>query len=199
VLQHGDDDLSLVLVAIGKERADRTVDEARDQGLGFGRAAFALEVATRDLAGGEVLFLVVDGQGEEILARLRLLGRHDGGEHHGLAERREHGAVGLAGDLAGFEGQRLAAPAELDFMVVEFDGHCLVFPFCRKSGNAGGVAKPRELIRCASEPGTPCARPAQNRHGSSADAVPDAPGSVIGAGIVMRHPVVGRGGPWTRR
>jgi hypothetical protein len=78
----------------------------------LGRAAFALEIAARDLAGGEVLFLVVDGQREEVLAGLRLLGRDDGGEHHGLAIGGEHGAVGLAGDLAGLEGERLAAPVD---------------------------------------------------------------------------------------
>ena len=66
VLENGDDDLRLVLVAIGEQRADRAVDEARGQRLVLGRTAFALEVAARDLAGGEVFFLVVDGQREEV-------------------------------------------------------------------------------------------------------------------------------------
>jgi hypothetical protein len=54
MLQHGDDDLRLVLVAIGEQRADRPVDQARGQRLELGRAAFALEEAAGDLAGGEV-------------------------------------------------------------------------------------------------------------------------------------------------
>ena len=102
VLQDGHDDLRLVLVAIGEQRTDGAVDQARDQRLGLGRAAFALEVAARDLAGGEVFFLVVDGQGEEILAGLGAVRRNDRGEHDGLAEGGEYGAVRLAGDLAGF-------------------------------------------------------------------------------------------------
>ena len=71
VLQHGDDDLGLVLEALDEQRADRTVDQAGDQGFLLGRTAFTLEEAARDLAGGEGLFLVVDGQREEVLARLR--------------------------------------------------------------------------------------------------------------------------------
>ena len=51
------------------------------------------------------------------------LGADDGGQQHGLAEGGEHGAVGLAGDLAGLEGERLAAPVELDLVVIEIDGH----------------------------------------------------------------------------
>ena len=39
----------------------------------------------------------------------------------------EHGAVRLAGDLAGFESERLAAPVDLDFVVIEINGHCLSF------------------------------------------------------------------------
>ena len=148
VLQNGDDDLGLVLVAIGEERADRAIDQARGQRLGFGRAPFALEVAARDLARGEVLFLVVDGQREEVLTRLRRLGRNDGGKDHGLAERGEHGAVGLAGDLAGLKGEGLAAPVQLNFVVVEVDGHIVVFPFCRNERERGGVATPRTHPVC---------------------------------------------------
>jgi hypothetical protein len=74
VLDDRDDDLRVVLVAIGEERADRAVDQAGNQRFLLGRTAFALEVAARDLAGGEGLFLVVDGQREEVEARLRLLG-----------------------------------------------------------------------------------------------------------------------------
>ena len=69
VREHGHDDLRLVLVAVGEERADRAVDEAGDQRLLLGRTAFALEIAAGDLAGGEGLFLVVDGQREEVDAR----------------------------------------------------------------------------------------------------------------------------------
>ena len=73
VREHGDDDLGVVLVALDEQRADRAVDEARDQRLLLGRAAFALEVAAGDAAGGVGALLVVDGEREEVEAGLRLL------------------------------------------------------------------------------------------------------------------------------
>ena len=75
VAQHGADDLRLVEEARREERPDRPVDQARGQRLLFRRPALALEEAAGDLAGGEGLFLVVDGEREEILAGLRRLCR----------------------------------------------------------------------------------------------------------------------------
>ena len=124
VLDDGDDDLGVVLVAVGKERADRAVDQAGNQRFLLARTAFALEIAARDLAGGVGLFLVVDGQRKEVEARLRLLHRNDGGQHDGLAVGGEHGAVGLARDLAGFQDERTAAPFDFHFVVIE---HVLSF------------------------------------------------------------------------
>ena len=68
--ENGGDDLGLVAEALGEERADRAVDQARDERLVLARPAFALEVAAGDLARGEGLFLVVDGEREEVDARL---------------------------------------------------------------------------------------------------------------------------------
>ena len=69
--QHGRNHLDFIAEALRKKRADRAVNKARNQGLRFGRPAFTLEEATGDLAGGEGLFLVMHGQREEILTRLR--------------------------------------------------------------------------------------------------------------------------------
>ena len=74
--EHGRDDLRLAAELVGEQRADRPVDQARRQRLALGRAAFALEVAAGNAAGGEGLLLIVDGEGEEVLAGLgRLLAR----------------------------------------------------------------------------------------------------------------------------
>ena len=124
VLQNGDDDLRVVLVAIRKQRAQRAVDQTRGQRLVLARAAFALEIAAGDLAGCVGLFLVVDGQRKEVLAGLRRLGRNDGGEHGGFAVGGDDGAVGLTGNLAGFQGERTAAPFNLDLVGIE---HVLSF------------------------------------------------------------------------
>ncbi len=129
VLDDGDDNLGVVLVAVGKERTDRAVDEAGNQRFLLGRTAFTLEIAARDLAGGEGLFLVVDGQREEIETRLRLLHRDDGGEHDRFAVGGEHRAIGLARDLAGFQDERATAPFDFHFVVVK---HVLSF-ICGKA------------------------------------------------------------------
>ena len=103
------DDLDLVVEAVGEQRTDRAVDEARGQRLLFRRTAFALEEAAGDLAGGVRLFLVVDGQREEVLPGLGFLPGNRGDEHHGVVEARQHRAAGLAGDFTGFQRQRVAA------------------------------------------------------------------------------------------
>ena len=72
---HGGDDLDFVLEVLGEQRADRAIDQARDQRFLLGLATFALEEAARDAAAGVELFLVVDGEREEILPFARALAR----------------------------------------------------------------------------------------------------------------------------
>src|SRR5690606_3667884 len=98
VLNDGDHDLGVGLVALCEERADRAVDQAGDQRLLLGRTAFTLEVATGDLAGSKRLFLIVDGKRKEVEARLRLLGGNHRRQNYGLTVGCEHCAVGLTGD-----------------------------------------------------------------------------------------------------
>ena len=114
VRQHGDDDLGLVAPAVDEQRADRAVDQAGNQRFLFGRTSFALEIAAGNAARGIGLLLVVDGQRQEVDAFARILRGHHGGEHHGLAIGRQHGAVGLTGDLAGFKLEGTATPVDLD-------------------------------------------------------------------------------------
>ena len=156
VLDDGDDDLRVVLVAIGEERADRAVDQAGNQRFLFARTAFALEIAARDLAGGVGLFLVVDGQREEIEAGLRLLHRNDGGENLGFAVGGEHRAVSLAGDLAGFQDERTTAPFDFHFVVIE---HVLSF-IC---GKGRAVSPCADALSLASFLGQPRARQREAR------------------------------------
>src|SRR5690606_17338562 len=49
VLNDGDDDLGVMLVAVGKEWTDRAIDKTRGQRLLLAGAAFTLEEATGDL------------------------------------------------------------------------------------------------------------------------------------------------------
>ncbi len=110
--QHGDDDLGLVAPAIDEQGADRTVDQTGNQRFLFGGPAFALEVAAGNAARGVGLFDVIDGQRQEVDAVTGCLRGDDGGEHDGLAVSGEHGAIGLTGDLAGFEPERTATPVD---------------------------------------------------------------------------------------
>ena len=128
VRQRGDDHLRLTAPALGEQRPDRAVDEPRDQCFLFGRAAFTLEIAAGNAARGVVLFLVVDGERQEIDAFTRAFGRDGGGEHGGLAVGGEHGAVGLTRHSAGLEGELAPAPIELNTMNIEHFGFLSWFP-----------------------------------------------------------------------
>ena len=119
VREHGRNHLRFIPIAGGEERADGTIDEARGQRLLLGRPALALEVAARDLAGGEGLFLVVDGEREEIDPRLLLRGADDGGEHRGFAVGGENGTIGLTGEATGLQNKRATRPFDLDTLDVE--------------------------------------------------------------------------------
>ena len=110
------DDLRVAAEILGKQRPDRPVDQARGQRFTVGQAPFALEIAAGNSSGGERLFLVVDGEGKEILAGLRLLGGDDGRQHRGFAPGGEHRAVRLTGHTAGFE--RELAPAPVEFFTL---------------------------------------------------------------------------------
>ena len=122
VRQHGDDDLRVAAPAVGEQRTDRAIDQARGQRVFLGRAALALEIAARDAAGGVIFFGVVDGERQEVDAFLRRLGRDDGGDHRGLAIGGEDCAVGLARYPAGLEGELAPAPIEFNSMDIE---HCV--------------------------------------------------------------------------
>ena len=111
---------------LGEQRADRAVDQARDQRLLLGRTAFALEEAARDAARGVRLLDVVDGQREEILARLRFATADGGDEHHGVAHGNEDGAVGLAGETAGFDRNGVGTVLEAGLVDVH-GGRCPIW------------------------------------------------------------------------
>ena len=101
------DDLRVVLVPLGEERAARAVHEPRGEDLLVALAPLALEEAAGDLAGGERLLDVVAGEGEEVEAGA-LVAADGGDEDDALAVGDEDRAVGLLGQAAGLEDERLA-------------------------------------------------------------------------------------------
>ncbi len=72
------DHVDLVVEPLREQRADRAVDQAAGERFLLGCAAFALEKAARDAPGGGELFLIVDGEREEVLPFLHRLGGRDG-------------------------------------------------------------------------------------------------------------------------
>ena len=117
--EDGGDDLCVATEVIREQRSDRPVDQARGQGFTVRQAPFALEIAAGNSSGREGLFLIVDSEGKEILAGLRLLGGDDGRQHCGLAPGGEHCPVRLAGHTAGFEGKLAPAPIEFFTLYVK--------------------------------------------------------------------------------
>ena len=108
--RHGD--LDFVLEAVGEQRTDRTVDEARGQRLLVGGTAFAFEVAAGNAASRVIALKVVHGQREEVLAFLRLPCVHDRRENSGLAISRQHSAVSLPRNAASFQRERTSRPID---------------------------------------------------------------------------------------
>ena len=101
----GADNLHFVHEAFWEQRTDRTVDQSGSQGFFLGRTAFALEETARDLTGSVSLFLVVNGQREEALARVSGLGANNGHQYgHVVVNGNQHCAGGLTGDTACLEG-----------------------------------------------------------------------------------------------
>ena len=117
--QHRHDDLRLVLEAFHEQRPDRPVDQARGERFLLARAAFALEKAAGNLAGGVGLLLVVDGQREEVDAGSRTFRCDHGRQHAGFAVLGEHGSVGLAGDAPRLKAELASAPFNFHAMCVE--------------------------------------------------------------------------------
>ncbi len=107
------DDLHLAAEALGEQRPDGPVDQARGQDLAFARAALTTEKAAGDAAGGVGLFLVVDGERQEIFDLGGAFVDDHGHQQHGVVDIDHHGPVGLAGDLASLQGHGLVAELKL--------------------------------------------------------------------------------------
>ena len=105
-------DLNFIEEAVGEQRTDRAVDEARGQSLFLARATFTTEEAAGNAAGRISLFLVIDRQREEILTRLRLFAGDCSHQNDGVTHGNDHGTIGLAGQLAGLDRYRMRTKGE---------------------------------------------------------------------------------------
>ncbi|OQA29202.1 MAG: hypothetical protein BWY59_00481 [Verrucomicrobia bacterium ADurb.Bin345] len=111
--EHGDDDLHFIAEMLGEERADGAVGHAGAQDGAFAGAAFALDEAARNFAGGIHALFKVYGEGEKINTLTGVV-RHGGGcQDDGVAIADEHGTVGLLGHSARLDAEHLAVQGAL--------------------------------------------------------------------------------------
>ena len=115
-------DLYFVEEAFGEERAQRAVNQARDQCFVFAGTAFATEVAAGDTAGGVGFFLIIDGQRKEVLSFGDGFFGNRCHEYDSAFHIDHDGAICLAGDFAAFQGNLVFAVAKGD---VFFHADCL--------------------------------------------------------------------------
>ncbi len=111
--QDRDDELDVVLVALGEERADRPVGQAGGQGGRLRGARLALDEPARDLAGGVHPLLELDRQRKEVEAGSGV-GPVGGAEHQGVAVADGDGTAGQPGKPARFDGQRATTELRLE-------------------------------------------------------------------------------------
>ena len=97
------DDLGVVEVALGEERAQRTVGHAGGEDFLFGGTAFALEITAGEFANCGGLFLVFNGERKEVLAFLDGGGRDGCDDHDRVAAADGYGAVGEFCEFTGFK------------------------------------------------------------------------------------------------
>ncbi len=97
-----------------KGRMGRSIWRAREHAV-LGRAAFALDVAARDLAGRVHLLFVIAGEGEEVDSLTRFFGRRGGAQDDDLiAVADESGTVCLLRKLARLDDELPATDLERD-------------------------------------------------------------------------------------
>ncbi len=148
------DDLGVVEVAFGEERAQGAIDHATGEDLFFGRATFAPKVTAGDATDGGGFFLILDREGKEVLAIFDFGGGDSGDDDDGFAHGDEGSAIGQFGEFAGFEVKFAIAQAGGKGFVVGAHswmgsvGRSKAVPQLRKNRGRGGSLK---LARVASE------------------------------------------------
>ena len=117
--EHHGNDLRLVGPAFGKQRPQRAVNQPRGQNFLFRGAAFALEESAGNFSRGVGVLAVVHGKRQKIFFG-RFAVHAGGGQNHGVAITRHHGAVRLTGHLARLEAEGASANFQTNFFKHHF-------------------------------------------------------------------------------
>ena len=95
--------LDLVVPTFRKERPDGPVNHAAGEDFLFRRSSFALEVTAGKSASRRRLLAVVHRQRKKVLTGFDAGGGHGGDDDDGFPQLNGDGAIGLFGELAGFD------------------------------------------------------------------------------------------------
>ena len=128
--QHRYDDLRLILEPRCKKRPDRPVDEPGNERFTLRGPAFALKITARNLACSVSLFLIIHGEGEEVLGRVGLAFTDNGCKHRSLPILREHCGVGLPRYAPCLQLESTATP--FDFFTINLEHLCYSNSFSRR-------------------------------------------------------------------
>lgn len=112
------------------------VDEMRCQGFFFSWVIFVFKKVIRNFIGGEVFFLVINGQWEEICFWFDLFDVNGGSENCGFVIGYYDCVVCLLGDLFGFDGEWVICLFNCFFLDIEYIVFCMdnvVDQWCRLS------------------------------------------------------------------
>ncbi len=163
------DDLGLVVPALGEQRAQRPVDHPGSQGRPLAGSAFTPEEGAGDLPGCVMALLDVDRQGQEVDVT-QVAGRRRA-EHHRVAGTDYYGSARLAGELAGFEGDLLAANLHRDAAHVKQAHMCLFPPAIRLMANLAQNSRSLTATILQVPPGAPTAGERSFSEGSARAAI----------------------------
>ena len=100
---NGRDNLNFVNEPFREQRANRAVNQTRDQSFAFARTAFTTEEATRDTASSVGTLLVVNGQREKVLAWFRFFLANNGNEYRSVIHANHNSGSRLTRHHAGFQ------------------------------------------------------------------------------------------------
>lgn len=106
VMEKGNEEMSVVIVEVKEKREDRKVDKERKEGLVLDRKELKIEIEEGNIEGWIGILMIIEGKREEVMERIRLIGRKESWEKGGLEIGGEKREVRMKGNIEGLECER---------------------------------------------------------------------------------------------
>src|ERR1039458_9502814 len=135
------DDLRVVVKTFGEQRATWAVDHARGEDFLLGGSSLAFEVAAGEFARRRCFLAVVNGEREKVEFVSCGIAGDSGDDQDGFAVGNDGGAIGLFGELAGFDDE---------FFVPDGDAYSVLHSGIRTPGKyrINGMMSARAVLLC---------------------------------------------------